>query len=80
VFGMHATAVKPPATAAAASGGDRFFMREAGFAEMNVHVDEARRHDRTGCIDHAGVARVGVLDELAYEAVVDDDVQHAVEA
>ena len=46
---------------------------------MHVHVDEAGRHDGPGCIDDARVGRVGVLDDLADEAVFDDDVTQRIE-
>ena len=62
------------------TGGDRFLVRETGFAQVDVHVDEARRNDRAGGVDHPRICGVGVLRDLADEAVLDDDIANSVES
>ena len=46
VFGMHATAVKPPATADGHAGRHRFLVLLARLAQVHVHVDEAGTDDQ----------------------------------
>ena len=74
VFGMQATAVKPPATAAAAPGGDRLLVLVPRLAQVHVHVDEARADDqRRPEFDDHGVRPValgGIDDVDARDAAV----------
>ena len=62
---MQATAVKPPATAAAVPVAIVSLCVWPGLAQVDVHVDEARRDDRARRLDDARVAGVEVLADRA---------------
>ena len=78
VFGMHATAVKPPATAAAAPGRHGFLVLSARLAQVHVHVDEAGAHDNPPARRRPGAVGVEVLADVGDAIAVDQDVEDAV--
>jgi len=82
VFGMQATAVKPPATAAAVPVGHRLLVLLPRLAQVHVHVDEAgadHRSCRHG--NHLRACRRAwrELADAGDAPVFDQHVRHAVE-
>jgi len=79
---MQATPVKAAGRRRSRAGLDRLFIFEAGFAQMDVHVDESRDHRATPSVDHPLGARgrnfsgpvdrgdFSVLDQKIAEGVV----------
>jgi hypothetical protein len=54
-------------------------MGLAGFAQVDMHVDEPGRDDRAARIDDLGIARVQVLADLRDQAIAQENVPHGVE-
>ena len=76
VFAMHATAVKPPATAARGAGGDRLLVLAARLAQVHVHVDEAGGHPEPRRVDRgARAAALASVVTSTMRAVVDQHVR-----
>ena len=81
VFGMHATAVNPPATADGRAGGDRLLVLLPGLAQVHVDVDESWRHDPAARdLEHLGALDRQVLADARDHAVLDQDIELAVPA
>ena len=76
---MHATAVKPPATAAADARRHGFLVLLPRLAQVHVHVDESGAHDEAGRQVH-DLRAVGaqVRADLGDAIAVDQHVEHAV--
>jgi hypothetical protein len=55
-------------------GRDRLLLRLPRFAQVDVHVDEARRHDRVRRVNDPRVVFVDVLGDRDDEPVFDQDV------
>ena len=64
----------------AAAGGDVLLVLEAGIAEVDVHVDEARNQVLAAGVDHLGLGRVDGLRDLNNILAVNQDVDYLVEA
>ena len=75
VFGMQATAVKPPATADGGAAGHRFLVLLSRLAQVHVHVDEARADDEPlRDFDHRRAVDRQIAADRGDPVAVDQDV------
>ena len=62
------------------AGGDRFFTRLAGLAQVHVHIDEAGRDERAGRFHDARVRGGEMFADRDHDAVLDEQVAQRVDA
>ena len=79
-IGLAADRRKPSRSGGGSAGGDVFLVLLTWDAEVDVQVDQARRDDFAGAVNHFDVrAGVQIGRDLAHEAVLDKQVGCGVE-